>query len=170
MVESADLQTHYAICVLNPDGGSGVSGVVKMMQRTGQKVQIQASINGLTAGKHGFHIHEFGNLTNGCVTAGAHYNPAGLTHGGPGDETRHVGDLGNIESDGTNAAVLQLDDHLIQIYGSVNNVIGRAFVVHAKEDDLGKGGDDESKKTGNAGPRLACGVIGISGPFEFNKL
>ena len=170
MVEVADLPTFYAICVVNPDGGSAVNGVVRLMQKSGHKVQIQATFKGLAPGMHGFHIHEFGNLTNGCVTAGPHYNPAGLTHGGPTDEVRHVGDLGNIEADADGNALYTLEDHLIQIYGDVNNVIGRAFVVHLKEDDLGRGNDEESKKTGNAGARQACGVIGLSAPFEFQKL
>ena len=165
-----DLPTYYAICILNPDGDSGVSGVVKLVQKTGHKVQIHAEFKGLAPGKHGFHVHEFGNLTNGCVTAGAHYNPAGLVHGGPEDEVRHVGDLGNVVAGEDGVATLSTDDALINIHGDSNNVIGRAFVVHLKEDDLGKGGNDESLKTGNAGARQACGVIGISGPFEFNKL
>ena len=119
----------------------------------------------MTKGLHGFHIHEFGNLTNGCVTAGPHFNPQKKTHAGPDDEVRHVGDLGNVTADESGKAEFKFSDKLIKIIGSENNVIGRSFVVHEKPDDLGKGGDDESLKTGNAGKRLACGVIGLSGPF-----
>lgn len=96
------------------------------------------------------------------MTAGAHFNPTGKTHGGPKDENRHVGDLGNVEANSEGIATLNMEDHLIMIYGAVNNVIGRAMVVHEREDDLGRGGDEESLKTGNAGGRLACGVIGVS--------
>lgn len=99
------------------------------------------------------------------MTAGAHYNPYGKTHAGPEDENRHVGDLGNITAGSDGIGKLQMTDHMIMIHGTVNNVIGRSMVVHEKEDDLGRGGNDESLKTGNAGPRLACGVIGVSGPF-----
>ena len=106
-----------------------------------------------------------GNLINGCATAGAHYNPAGLTHGGPADEVRHVGDLGNIKAGDDKVGRYNANDRLVMIYGDKNNVIGRSMVVHEKVDDLGRGGDEESKKTGNAGPRLACGVIGTSGAF-----
>ena len=110
-------------------------------------------------------MHEFGNLSNGCATAGAHYNPYGKTHGAPSDEIRHVGDLGNIEVGDDGIGKLVLEDHLINIYGVENNVVGRSMVCHAKTDDLGKGGDEESLKTGNAGARVACGVIGMSGPL-----
>ncbi len=78
---------------------------------------------------------------------------------------RHVGDLGNILAGEDGIGRLEFEDHLIRIYEGETNVIGRSMVVHAKIDDLGKGGDDESLKTGNAGPRLGCGVIGLSGPF-----
>lgn len=106
-----------------------------------------------------------GNLTNGCTTAGAHYNPHGKSHGGPKDENRHVGDIGNLMADENGVARLNMEDHLMMIYGIENNIIGRALVCHEREDDLGLGGDQESLKTGNAGPRLACGIVGISGPL-----
>ena len=56
-------------------------------------------IKGLKDGLHGIHIHEFGNLTNGCTTAGGHYNPFKKNHGGIDTNQRHVGDLGNIKSE-----------------------------------------------------------------------
>lgn len=80
-------------------------------------------------GLHGFHIHEFGNLSRGCVTAGPHYNPHGLTHGGPSSTIRHVGDLGNITSV-NGKAHLDLIDQQIVLSGPYS-VIGRSFVVHA---------------------------------------
>ena len=73
-------------------------------------MRIQAEIKGLTPGLHGFHIHEFGNLTNGCVTAGPHFNPFRLTHAGPHDEVRHVGDLGNIEANADGLAFYDSED------------------------------------------------------------
>merc|ERR1711957_814463 len=125
-----EAKQHYAVCVMNPDGGSSVSGIVKMSQTEGQKVKIVADIKGLTPGQHGFHIHQFGNLIEGCKTAGPHYD---------------------------------LEDHQIMLHGEFS-VIGRSCVCHAKVDDIGLGGDEESTKTGNAGGRVACGVIGLSGP------
>ena len=73
MVEATT--TYYAVVVLN--SSTGVAGTVKFTQVEGKKVNIHAELSGLTPGLHGFHIHEWGNLTNGCVTAGPHYNPHG---------------------------------------------------------------------------------------------
>ena len=75
--------------------------------------------------------------------------------------TRHVGDLGNIHTDSAGAAKGTIEDKHIKLIGP-ESVIGRMIVVHAGEDDLGKGGNEESLKTGNAGGRAACGVIGVS--------
>lgn len=148
-----------AVCVLK---GDVVSGVVRFNQETEDSpTVIEAEIHGLTPGLHGFHVHEYGDTTNGCTSAGTHYNPFGKTHGGPSDETRHVGDLGNIEANADGVGTLRLEDNLIKIIGQ-HSVIGRAMVVHEKVDDLGKGGNEESLKTGNAGGRLACGIIGIA--------
>merc|ERR1712160_93119 len=159
-----EAKQHYAVCVMNPDGGSSVSGIVKMSQTEGQKVKIVADIKGLTPGQHGFHIHQYGNLTEGCKTAGPHFNPAGNVHGGPDSEVRHVGDLGNVTAGDDGVAVYEIEGTDVNLSGETS-VIGRSFVVHAGIDDLGQGGHELSATTGNAGGRLACGVIGLSGPF-----
>jgi len=103
-------------------------------------------------------------LSEGCKSAGPHFNPFGLTHGAPDKQERHVGDLGNVRAGEDGVAEYEIEDHLVQLTGE-NSVIGRSFVVHADVDDLGEGGHELSKTTGNAGGRLACGVIGLSAPF-----
>uniref|UniRef100_A0A410JA59 Superoxide dismutase [Cu-Zn] n=1 Tax=Philasterides dicentrarchi TaxID=282688 RepID=A0A410JA59_9CILI len=151
----------HAICILEENDKSGVNGVVEIEQITNSTSRIVAKIKGLKKGKHGFHIHEFGNLTEGCKTAGSHYNPLSKTHGGPGIEEKHMGDLGNIESQGEQYEAEYNQICEVQLEGPYS-VFGRSIVVHAQEDDLGKGGNEESKKTGNAGARLACGIIARS--------
>ncbi|MED6164179.1 hypothetical protein PIB30_087157 [Stylosanthes scabra] len=134
-----------AVAVLK--GNSAVEGVVTLTQDD----------NGL----HGFHLHEYGDTTNGCISTGAHFNPNNLTHGAPEDEVRHAGDLGNIIANADGVAEATIVDNQIPLSGP-NSVVGRALVVHVLEDDLGKGGHELSLTTGNAGGRLACGVVGLT--------
>ncbi len=86
------------------------------------------------------------------------------SHGDPTSPERHVGDLGNLMAfrayGGDKPTDVFIFDNLITLEdGKDNSIIGRAFVVHAKADDLGRGGNEESLKTGNAGARLACGIV-----------
>ncbi|XP_071112835.1 superoxide dismutase [Cu-Zn]-like [Haliotis cracherodii] len=149
-----------AVCVLR--GDSEVKGTVYFSQGDADSpVKVTGSITGLTEGKHGFHVHQFGDNTNGCTSAGSHFNPFGKTHGAPEDENRHAGDLGNVTADQSGEAKINIEDKIISLTGD-KSIIGRTIVVHAGVDDLGKGGNEESLKTGNAGGRQACGVIGIT--------
>ncbi|XP_012148148.1 superoxide dismutase 1 [Megachile rotundata] len=147
-----------AVCVLQGDA----QGTLYFEQpENSPTVKVTGQVSGLKKGLHGFHIHEFGDNTNGCTSAGPHFNPLGKDHGAPDADVRHVGDLGNIEAGANGVANVNITDKLIQLQGP-NNIIGRTLVVHADPDDLGKGGHELSKTTGNAGARQACGVVGIA--------
>jgi Cu-Zn family superoxide dismutase len=133
-----------------------VKGTILLMQAPGTPTLIKGTITGLTPGEHGFHIHEFGDMSKGCESMGGHYNPDGVDHGD--DKEGHVGDLGNITADESGVAKVNMVSNRIDLMGD-RSIVGRGVVVHADRDDLGQGGDEESLKTGNAGDRLACGVI-----------
>jgi len=148
-----------AVSVLN--GEQGYGHVTLTQPTSGGPVVIDLDLCNLKPGKHGFHIHEFGDHTNGCTSTGGHFNPEKKSHGGPNDAERHYGDLGNIIADENGKVKATITDSLVSLIG-INSVVGRAFVVHADEDDHGKGGHSDSLTTGHAGARLACGVIGIT--------
>ncbi|GMM43685.1 superoxide dismutase [Pichia kluyveri] len=150
-----------AVAVLR--GDSTVKGTVLFEQASpSDEISISWEIEGNDADSlRGFHIHQFGDNTNGCTSAGPHFNPFGKTHGAPEDENRHVGDLGNIKTDSNGLAKGTKTDKLVTLFGE-NSILGRTVVVHGGQDDLGKGGHADSLKTGNAGGRPACGVIGFS--------
>ncbi|KAJ4785090.1 Superoxide dismutase [Cu-Zn] [Rhynchospora pubera] len=148
-----------AVAVLK--GTSQVEGFVILTQDEDGPTTVSVCVTGLTPGLHGFHLHEFGDTTNGCISTGPHFNPNNLTHGAPEDEVRHAGDLGNIVANSEGVAEATIVDSQIPLSGP-NSVVGRAFVVHELEDDLGKGGHELSLSTGNAGGRLACGVVGLT--------
>mmetsp|Transcript_28841 Transcript_28841/g.27629 ORF Transcript_28841/g.27629 Transcript_28841/m.27629 type:complete len:165 (+) Transcript_28841:61-555(+) len=156
-----------ATCTVGPNGkpcdasaaeASNVTGVINFVQVGSEPTTVSYSVTGLTPGQHAFHIHELADFSNGCVSAGPHYNPFKKEHGGPDDEERHVGDLGNIVADESGASKGELSASLIQLSGEYS-IIGRSVMVHAGVDDCGKGGHELSKTTGNAGGRLACGEI-----------
>ena len=126
-----------------------------------KNTHIYGTVSGLKPGFHGIHIHEAGDLTDGCISACAHFNPFGKEHGGPHDNNRQVGDLGNLVADKDGVAHFDLEDNLVKLRGK-HSVIGRSIIVHADPDDLGRGGFPDSKTTGHAGGRLVCGVIGYA--------
>eukprot|EP00736_Rhodelphis_marinus_P012718 Rmarinus@m.8541 len=127
----------------------------------GNPTVIQYKFVGLTPGEHGFHIHAYGDLSNGCLSAGPHYNPFRKDHGGPSDPERHAGDLGNITASEAGEAEGSFEDLQVKLIGP-HSIIGRAVVVHADPDDLGKGNEEDSRTTGHAGARVMCGVVGMT--------
>ena len=127
-------------------------------------IRIDIDLSGLKKnGKHGFHVHEAGDISSQCESMCAHFNPYGKNHGCPGAKERHVGDLGNIVGDKSGRCQMTFHDNVIKLRGTKANIIGRGLIIHADEDDCGLGGDKMSLTTGNAGKRIACAVIGIRG-------
>tara|TARA_B100001094_G_scaffold331006_1_gene397916 strand:- start:3900 stop:4409 length:510 start_codon:yes stop_codon:yes gene_type:complete len=165
-----------AICVLTNVESKKIKGFIEfeiVKKNKKNMMKITLNIEGLKPGKHGFHIHEKGNLLEGCGSLCAHFNPDNTTHGDISDSknNRHAGDLGNIIADKNGVCKQVFYDKIIKLSGKYN-IIGRSVVIHENEDDLGLGGLDEegniidkklhkeSLKTGNAGKRIACGIIG----------
>jgi superoxide dismutase, Cu-Zn family len=143
------------IAVITPTKGNSVHGVVRF-EETEKGVHVIANLIGLTPGKHGFHIHEFGDISSDDgSSAGGHFNPTGMSHSMPMSEKRHAGDMGNIEADTHGDAHLDYIDPVMKLNGE-NSIVGHAVIIHEKEDDF------VTQPTGNAGARIGYGVIGIA--------
>ena len=159
-----------AICVFTNNMNKKITGKV-VFKETKRGLQIKINMSGISPGLHGFHIHQYGDLSEGCGSLCSHFNPTNSVHGGRDSPERHLGDLGNIIADKSGNVDMVIYDKFLTITGKYG-ILGRSVVVHADEDDLGLGGldesgniidekvRDESLKTGNAGKRIACGVIG----------
>jgi superoxide dismutase, Cu-Zn family len=144
-----------ATSVVYATAGNTTSGMI-MFSNTVEGVQVTAKVSGLTPGKHGFHIHEFGDCSAADGTsAGGHFNPDGHDHGSLTAPMRHAGDLGNLEADADGNASVTFIDKGLKLSGP-HSIIGHSVIIHANEDDY------TTQPTGNAGPRVACGVIGVS--------
>ncbi len=145
-----------AVAVMVPTQGNLAHGTVRF-QQTDNGVAVTADITGLDPGStHAIHVHQYGDVTGSDgKSAGGHYNPQGHDHGLPEQGARHAGDLGNLTADEAGNAHYEITAENISIAGLNNPVIGRGVIIHAKVDDGGQ-------PTGNAGARIAMGVIGIA--------
>ena len=141
-----------AVVELEPTEGNSVVGTATFTSENGS-VRIEATVSGLAPGMHGIHVHENGDCSApDASSAGGHFNPDSSMHGGPDAQERHVGDLGNLEAGQDSTAQYNRVDNIITLSGP-NSIVGKALVIHSDEDDL------TSQPTGNAGDRVACGVI-----------
>ena len=148
-----------AVCVIT---NGIIEGYVEFKKSKNNKTLINICLDNVPPGEHGFHIHRTGDLREGCGSLCSHYNPHNCDHGGRFSKNRHVGDLGNVTADKKGRVRKKMYDSLIKLKGKYS-VIGRSVVIHENRDDLGLGGNKESLITGNAGKRIGCGVIGLSG-------
>ena len=143
-----------ATATLDSTSGSTAKGTVHFQNAGEDGVEVVADLTGVPPGVHGFHIHEKGDCGNNATNAGAHFNPFGSVHGAPDAVSHHAGDFGNVTADANGEVHTRLTTHSISLKsGEVTNPIGKAVVLHEKADDL------VSQPSGNAGARIACGVI-----------
>ncbi|MGF1536215.1 MAG: superoxide dismutase family protein [Elainellaceae cyanobacterium] len=122
---------------------------------TGDGLAVTVSLNGVSSGYHGFHIHENGSCDDGGQAAGGHYNPLEVKHGwlpSDGFDSAHAGDLGNIFISASGSGTLEETVSGVSLSGDEPSVTGHAVILHAERDDFGQ-------PTGNAGGRLGCGII-----------
>jgi len=151
-----------AVAAVGPVGKSHVHGVVRFSQ-VEDGVKIVADIEGLKPdSKHAFHVHEFGDATSAGTdgkSAGGHYNPEHVLHGGPDSPPHHAGDLGNLAADAHGVAHLERVIRGITIAGDHDAILGRSVIIHAGEDDFAT---QPTGTTGDGAMRIACGVIGVA--------
>lgn len=160
-----------AVAMIGGECGYGlghVQGVVRFIQANEDECIVDGTIDGLTPGFHGLHVHEFGDISDGCNRVGDHFSLIATPHGAPQNDPlhRHTGDLGNIKVDNDGRAQFRFVDKILKVW----DVVGRTVVVTADKDDLGKGSTKQSTIDGNSGKRLGCGIIARSaGLFENTK-
>ncbi|MBZ0114943.1 MAG: superoxide dismutase family protein [Thermoanaerobaculia bacterium] len=151
-----------AHAVLTPIEGSSVQAAVNFTEVAGG-VQVNAWVLGAEPGDHGFHLHEVGDCSAADFTsAGGHFNPTAVQHGGPGDALHHAGDWGNLVVNSVGSGALSVTTNMLSVGPGANSVVGRAVILHSGTDDL------VSQPSGDAGPRIACGVVelGSAPPME----
>jgi len=141
---------------LKPTKGNKTFGEADFEQ-VGDKVRVVVFVQGLKPGQeHGLHIHEVGDCSSGDgLSTKGHFNPFGKPHAHPGSAERHAGDLPALRANKEGRANVQIDLDIITLTPGPASIIGRGLIVHADPDDY------KTQPTGNAGARLACGVIQV---------
>ncbi len=143
-----------AKATLQPTKGNSAVGTATFTQK-GDKVRVMADITGLKPNQeHGFHIHDKGDCSSGDgMSTGGHLNPLGKPHAHPSTSDRHAGDMFALKADDYGNAKLSTELDVITVTEGPTSIIGRGLIVHAQPDDY------KTQPTGNAGARIACGVI-----------
>lgn len=155
---TATSSAQQAVVVLASASGSRVSGRLTLAPM-GDGVHVSGDVGGLPPrAPSGFHVHEKGDCSAvDATSAGAHFNPAGSAHGRAGTATHHAGDMDNIVADASGVAKVNVHLRGVTLGGGApNDIANRAVIVHAAPDDY------HTQPTGNAGARVACGVIKVT--------
>ena len=141
-----------ASATLSPTSGSTANGTVAFHEKADGSVDVTVHITGVPPGVHGFHVHDKGDCGDNGNAAGGHFNPAAVAHGAPTANPHHAGDFGNVTADASGVVDTKFNTRSITVTAGANSVVGHAVILHANPDDL------VTQPTGNAGPRIACGV------------
>ena len=152
--QSTPSEPARATAGLDPTKGNKTRGEATFEQR-GDKVHVVIYVEGLKPEQeHGLHIHEVGDCSSGDgMSAKGHFNPFGKPHGKPGTPERHAGDLPALKAAKNGRAKVDVEVDGISVTPGTSSIVGKAVIVHADPDDY------KTQPTGNAGARLACGVI-----------
>ncbi|HEX7153099.1 MAG TPA: superoxide dismutase family protein [Thermoanaerobaculia bacterium] len=142
-----------AVATLAPTGTNTARGSVNFDQLGDGSVRVTVDLTGVPAGVHGFHVHEFGNCGDNGNAAGGHFNPLSTPHGAPDAPTKHAGDFGNVTADANGNVRTTFTTRSITLGDGATSAVGHAVILHANPDDLA------TQPTGNAGGRIACGVV-----------
>jgi len=142
-----------AMATLTPTTGQTANGTVHFTQQADGSVEVQVDLMGVPPGVHGFHVHEKGDCGDDAKAAGGHFNPTSMAHGAPDASSHHAGDFGNVTADGGGNVHTSFTTRAITVAAGTTSVVGHAVVLHGNPDDL------TSQPAGNAGPRIACGVV-----------
>ena len=147
--------THpMAMATLSSTSGSTAQGTVHFEETAADTVEVTADITGLAPNSvHGFHLHDKGDCGDNGNAAGGHFNPTAMPHGAPDAASHHAGDFGNVTADDKGEVHIHLSSHMITVSAGPSSVVGHAVILHGNPDDL------TTQPSGNAGPRIACGVV-----------
>lgn len=142
-----------AMATLHSTSGSTAQGTVHFQEMADGTVEVQVDLTGVPPGVHGFHVHDKGDCGDNGNAAGGHFNPTNMPHGAPDAVSHHAGDFGNVTADEKGEVHTRFTSHSVTVKEGANSVVGHGVILHANADDL------TSQPTGNAGARIACGVV-----------
>lgn len=144
-----------ASATLSATSGSTATGTVQLKQVGDGSVRVTVDLIGVPAGVHGFHIHDKGDCGDNGNAAGGHYNPSATSHGAPSADAHHAGDFGNVTADAQGNVHTVFTTRAITVAAGPSSAVGHAVILHANPDDL------VTQPTGNAGARIACGIVNM---------
>jgi Cu-Zn family superoxide dismutase len=142
-----------AMALLVPTTNQTARGTVHFTDMNDGSTDVQVDLTAVPPGIHGFHVHDKGDCSNDAQAAGGHFNPTSAPHGAPDAVSHHAGDFGNVTADEKGEVHTKFTTHSVTVKAGPLSVIGHAVVLHGNPDDL------TSQPAGNAGPRIACGIV-----------